>query len=215
MPGSMCPESRLLTGRATERKGRESEQRCEQSSRYARRPPSQGSQSCRAVARQHRAVGAPIQPGTDSSFRPHEELAHFVARHLREVVDIEAAERAVAHPLIASHSLPGGLARHGDPETPNLNHDELRGRLHLHPNAGLGTKSDEVVERELIHLVSRNFRDAWLRYAQTFGSLRLCDPFPVDPFAQSLGQFASQKHHCRFMRREAEIDEDVATGFGV
>ena len=113
---SMSLEPRLLTSPGTECKGRETAQCRDQGSRDARRPPPHRSHSRRAVAGNHRTVGAPIQTGADASLRPQEKLAHFIARHLREVVDIETAERAVTHPLIAGHSLPAGLARHGDTE---------------------------------------------------------------------------------------------------
>ena len=55
----------------------------------------------------------------------------------------------------------------------------LRGRPQLYRDPGLGIKPDEVVERELIHLVSRDLRDTWLSYTQTLGSLRLRDPLPM------------------------------------
>src|SRR5258706_12520285 len=91
----------------------------------------------------------------------------------------------------------------------------LRCRLHLHRNPGFGTQSDEVIERQLVHFIARDFGDARLRHAQTLGSLGFCDPFSIDPFAQSLSQFASQKHDGRFVRLKAEIDEDVAAAFRV
>jgi hypothetical protein len=87
--------------------------------------------------------------------------------------------------------------------------DGLRRRPHLHRDPGLGTESDEIIERQLVHFISRDFGDARLRNAQTPGSLRLCNPFSIDPFTQSLRQLASQKHDRRFMRLKAEIDKDV------
>src|SRR5437764_3839390 len=66
---------------------------------------------------------------------------------------------------------------------------DLRCRLHLHRDPGFRTESDEVIERQLVHFISRDFGDARLRHAQTLGSLGLCDPFPIDPVAQSLRQF--------------------------
>ena len=89
----------------------------------------------------------------------------------------------------------------------------LRCRPHFHRNPGLGTESDEVVERQLVHFVSRDFGDSWLGHAQTLGSLRLGDPFSIDPFAQSFRKFASQQHDGRFMRLKTEIGKDVTAAF--
>ena len=60
------------------------------------------------------ASGAGCILGFNLNFGPHKELAYFLTRHLREVVDIEAAHRAVTHPLIPRHSFPRSRTRCGD-----------------------------------------------------------------------------------------------------
>ena len=69
----------------------------------------------------------------------------------------------------------------------------LRGSLHFHHDTRFRAETNQVIERKPIHPVSRDLRDTPLRDIETASGLSLREHVAIEPLAQRLRQFASQR----------------------
>src|SRR5215467_13457562 len=67
-------------------------------------------QSLWAIAREDRAIRAAIETHTQTAFAAGDELLGFLARHLRQVVNVQLTFLAMAHTVVTSHLFPARWA---------------------------------------------------------------------------------------------------------
>ena len=90
---------------------------------------------------------------------------------------------------------------------------ELSGRqAHLDRYLCFRAKSHEVIERKQFHLAASDFGEPGLRDTQLSSRLRLRQFVLLHPTPQGFGQLRPQQHHRRFVRREPEVNENIAAG---